>query len=34
MLEQLKEKSVLFLEDNVDFAIHTIALVKVFVQNG
>ncbi len=33
MLEQLKEKSVLFLEDNVDFATNTIALLKVFVQN-
>ncbi len=29
----LKEKSILFLEDNVDFAINTIALLKVFVQN-
>ncbi|MDD2781768.1 response regulator [Sulfuricurvum sp.] len=33
MLERLKDKTILFLEDNVEFAANTIALLQVFVRS-
>ncbi|MDD5052917.1 MAG: response regulator [Sulfuricurvum sp.] len=32
MLERLKDKKILFLEDNIDFALNTISLLQVFVK--
>jgi DNA-binding response OmpR family regulator len=33
MLERLKDKTILFLEDNIEFAINTTSLLQVFVRN-